>query len=643
MNEIRTKPKTMESRFSANVRACQLACSLLVCFIFALNGFATSKAPPKVWVFDARALRKADLANPASARQVWEEMHVVSSLQGLVNRTEPRLYVLFCREFGVETDRFWLDWYQKEDGWLAASEMGQLATLEDCLREFRSAYRGLVVYDPKVPATSNLAATVAGCDGLLPVQYNDAPDSLYRLLVEKLGVPVHVWLVGKDGSSRFTGQGLVPDLGMASSGSAKIDAYRWAIERYLKTGRCDPAFVGYFVDSYWVGHAAQAGHEMHTLSNHDFFVARRAFFMDLSPWADEAPVDDPQQRLGLDRSAFLEILGLMATQRQGGMLKVGGFVPWPLKYTSFAGAGKHEPVPAEWEFGRLISQYNGYMEADAAGLGGISNSSFHQHYPLQPKYRQPNNPPDERIWRTRGFLSEQGKVQARFYLGHYVGDYDAPSWLYKAVPAFFPDSARGKVPLGWAFNPNLADRAPQALVYAYRNASSNDFFIAGDSGAGYLNPRALSIRPESGLPSGLSAWQKHCREYFSRWDMHITGFVLDGAAGASTDQEYAIYTAFSEKGIGTHYTRKPELRAGIPSCREQDLPDSVEEAAQVILKAAERNPNEPGFFWARSILKSPSWYAKLSELLDKGQKRRPIEVVDPYTFFGLIGVHTREP
>ena len=43
----------------------------------------------------------------------------------------------------------------------------------------------------------------------------------------------------------------------------------------------------------------------------------------------------------------------------------------------------------------------------------------------------------------------------------------------------------------------IADRAPQALVYAYRHATTNDFFIAGDSGAGYLNPRALTVRPDS--------------------------------------------------------------------------------------------------------------------------------------------------
>jgi len=52
---------------------------------------------------------------------------------------------------------------------------------------------------------------------------------------------------------------------------------------------------------------------------------------------------------------------------------------------------------------------------------------------------------------------------------------------------------------GLAFDPNLADRAPQALAYAYRHATTNDFFIAGEFGAGYLI-HGLTDRPDSKLP-----------------------------------------------------------------------------------------------------------------------------------------------
>jgi hypothetical protein len=193
------------------------------------------------------------------------------------------------------------------------------------------------------------------------------------------------------------------------------------------------------------------------------------------------------------------------------------------------------------------------------------------------------------------------------------------------------------VPLAWAFDPNLGDRAPQALAYAYRNATTNDFFIAGDSGAGYLNPRALTIRPDSGLPSGLEQWREHCESYYKRWDMSITGFILDGSGGPSTDLEFKAYQTFSPDGAGTHFKPGPALKAAMPTHPERDLPDNVEEAARTVAAAARKG--EVTFFWARSILKSPAWYARLSELLATKYPEAKVSTVDPYTFFGLIRMH----
>jgi hypothetical protein len=271
----------------------------------------------------------------------------------------------------------------------------------------------------------------------------------------------------------------------------------------------------------------------------------------------------------------------------------------------------------------------------------LANASFYKHYPLEKAYPQQSRP-GVREWKARGLLSENGKPAKKFFVGHYVGDYDAPSWLYKAVPAFFKDPALGKVPLGWAFNPNLADRVPQAFVYARRHATTNDWFISGDSGAGYLNARSLTMRPDSKLPSGLKAWTRHCQDYYRRWDITITGFLLDGAGGTSTDLEFAAYKTFSPHGIGTHFEPAPALKQGIPTCPERDLPDNVEQAAKVVLSAAKANTNQTGFLWARSILKSPKWYADLSQAIAGKDPENRIVVVDPPTFFGLVALECQD-
>ena len=592
--------------------------------------------PPTVHVFDARYLRKLDLHQTDKAAELWDTMHTLAALQGIVNRDAPRLYLLYLAEFGVETDSFWLDWLRGEDGWLRQTRIVQLSSLEQAVDTFRQQLKGLVVYDPAVPATSCLASTAAGCDNLLPVRFSSDPGSVFALLTKRLRLPVRLWLVHPDGTSMFTGRGDIPDSTDPSSGSAKVDAYRWALRHYIQSGKCDARFAGYYLDAFWLQHPCNGQPDLHTLSNHDYFISRRAFFFDLSPWGDEPPVDAPRQGAGLDRRMLLEILRALHDRAPESVIKIGGFPPWTYKYTTHGNAGKHEGVPTEWEFTRLISQFNAYHEADAAAPGAMANASFFTHYPLKDHYPQPNRKPALPDWRNAGLVDANGKIVVKLVVGHYVGDYDAPSWLYKAVPAFFNDPERGHIPLGWAFDPNLADRAPQALAYAYLHATANDFFIAGDSGAGYLNPPGLTNRPDSRLPSGLELWTAYCAGQFRRWDMTITGFVLDGAGGRSGEKEFAAYQRFSPDGCGTHFEQGPSMIHGLSTCPECDLPDSAEAAAAKIANLAGNVKTETRFLWARSTLKPPAWYAKVSQHLHDEFPTAPVVIVDPYTFFGLI-------
>lgn len=582
--------------------------------------------PPKtIFTLDARAWRRFDAGDAVAVREVWDRLHLLAALQGLANREAPRFYLFFASAWGVETDEFWLDWFRGEGGWLQDTRVRVLPDLDAALRQFREAYDGLVVYDERVPATSNLASTAAGVERLLPVRWDAGEGSLFHHLTEDLQVPVRLWLVNPDGSAKFTG------------GSPKNAAYRWALERWLSPGSpaCGP-LGAYYLDAYWLRHAGAGGPDLHTLCNHDWFIARRAFFFDLSPWADEAPVDEPGQSLGTDRATLLDLLRRLYHRAEAGIVKLGGFPPWPYKYTTHGQAGRHEPVPTEWEFARLISQFNAYHEADAAGFGAMANASFCAHFPLRDRYPQPNRRPTVEDWRGRGWVDAEGRVAKRFFVGHYVGDYDAPSWWAKAVPAFFRDPARGRIPLAWAVDPNLEDRAPQALAYAYRHATTHDYFIAGDSGAGYLNPLGLLVRPDSGLPSGIEAWTAYCAPRYARWGMSITGFILDGSSGPSTEDVYRAYVPFSPDGLGTHFDPGIALHAGIPACRERDLPDGAKAAAATLASWARGAGGGPGFFWARSILKSPAWYAEVSQHLREDHPDLPLEVVDPYSFFGLI-------
>ena len=66
---------------------------------------------------------------------------------------------------------------------------------------------------------------------------------------------------------------------------------------------------GYYIDYYWTTRSdVPSPYDKATLTNHDWVIARRGFFFDLSPWADAAPDDDPHQPLGSDRAAFQYML-----------------------------------------------------------------------------------------------------------------------------------------------------------------------------------------------------------------------------------------------------------------------------------------------------------------------------------------------
>lgn len=100
-----------------------------------------------------------------------------------------------------------------------------------------------------------------------------------------------------------------------------------------------------------------------------------------------------------------------------------------------------------------------------------------------------------------------------------------------------------------AFNPNLNRRAPHALHYARTRQAENEWFIAGHSGAGYLNPGSLFAgnRPP-GRPDGWKEWIAYCRDYDDRYDLTLTGFIIDGASPACTTTRRKTRTRQPKKG-----------------------------------------------------------------------------------------------
>lgn len=631
-----------------NMSRIQILLLALVGSLLVAPGCSTLTNPPPVkpiYRLDLSSLNRLDLHNPTQARQAWDTLHVVASIQGLVNRAGANLFIRHM----PETDDFWWNYLRNENGWLKGRPVIEVRDVADLLRRFAPQLKGAVLYNEEVRATSVLASTIAGVEDRLALRYDPSLDSVYSQLAKLPEFPKDVLkLFRDDGAPLFTGKGKIPDTKLDSTGSAKNDAYLWGKARYLDAGKCSRDYLAYFIDSFWLTAPFKSDLFNSTLANHDFFIAHRAFFFDLGMWSDEAQVDDPGQKPGTDLVTLQAILKSMHSSAGDRIFTVGGFVPWVWKYCDASGVGgKHGAVASEWAYAKTISAYNGVMDAEALGLSGLANASFYQHFPLKKHY--PQNPkPTVADLKAKGLILPDGAVKPAAYVAFYMGDYDASAWLCQSVPKWWADPQHGKTICNWGFNPNLDRRVPQVMDYVRTHQAATDWFISGDCGAGYLNPGMLTApRVDSEVKDGWAAWVRHNRKYFERYDLTITGFVIEGFGPWIGERGLGEYAKFSSDGlmilttnqsfstVALHRGTLPYIRHRMDLGDENPAKAGPELAEKV---ASERKDFRGGtqFLMVRTILKSPTWHAETMAAAQAAPGGERIQFVDAYTFFLLM-------
>lgn len=555
----------------------------------------------------------------------YDAMKAITALQGTLNRNAPCLYLLT-----EPHDFFWLEYMSEEGKMLSHFRREILTTFDEVVRVFEKeiADFGLVLWDDAVPATANVAGTIAGVKDVIPVRGDEREGSIFSRLVSMTGCAVKF-----DLRNKFTGNGTIPDTTRPSSGSAKCDAYLWAAEKYLDC--TNDSILFYTLDGR--GWGEQGGEPTYPdignafVYNQDYAVFKRVFVLDLSCWGDEVPCDDPSQPIGADLSTLKEILQRQYDRTKGQkMITVCGFVPWHVKYTRHAQKGKHGEVESEWEFTEILSAYNCIKDADAAGYCSLPNASVYCQYPLKSSYRN----------RRPAAIAEYDPN--RHYILMYVGDYDASSWTARFIPQWYKDPAIGQIPMMWCFNPNLSDRIPQAFDFIYSHYTEQDYFAAGDSGAGYNNPRlCYENRVHSNNPSCIDVWNAHNLAYFARFDLDIIGFVIDGKELIS-EREMRDMSLYATRGVGY-------LSLG------QDLPikiiggttfvpvtsdvasegTSASDAAHMIVDCIKRGNPSKRFWMFRTILVPPSRMKDIFDAVKALAPENDICFTDPHSFFAL--------
>lgn len=642
-----------------------------------------------------------------------------STLQGFVNRDAPRLYLFDYVTvypnyddlgtqvgWGVQnTDKLYFDEARKSGGWLSRAKVVPIDIPSQGDKIWQGAVRNLlaqfpieeiIVWDPGVNATLNVATTVAGLTDMPVVRYDPTFDSLYTFLtrpVEQGGMGIKVKLnlfgifsSGIEPRTVLTEDGYVPNTNkkVKSTGSDKNNAYLWAIYRYFDpdSGAPDakmiPDTLAYFEDGYGINEKTM---NADCAINRDIAVSRRAFTFDLSPVEEEKPVDENYDvPPGIDYQTFKTILSL-ANKRLGNdqgeakkLIQILGYVPLWDKYNDenscfqrMSKEGKNYLIPSgcpgdvtqthggigslaggvtEYRAVKLASSYNGYY---AHLCDGGTNLSFHQHAPVPDRYPSQNQPPDK-------------KLENKTYITFNYSDADGPMFISYMAAVWKNAKHRGEIPVSWSLDPQ-PDLVPQVYNWFYQTKKPTDYFTSSDTIVGWMFPNQLvpprDPKHESNLPSGLNVWKNQAQKLTKQFNLEISGQFWNGAP-MKTEVKDALL-AISPKGVAgifddgetpTIEVEKEELYQGMPikniNYSTLGLYGNPQQDAVLILQEAWKSEQplekqtKPIFLYFRDVLKGPDYYWGLMNYIRQLQKdpnnglaKYDFEVVDPYTFFKL--------
>lgn len=430
----------------------------------------------------------------------YAERLTVNSLQGLVNREGPRLFLVYgnyddpgnrktnsvqmteenwfgkYREVLKHNDLDNLDYYQGEYD----LEVNEVVDLSAAVLKYRSKLNGLVVWDPALIDSINLALMLAGLRDLL-ICHPDQVSSLQALT----GLPVVEDLRG-----RFTD---------------RVTLYRWAFRNLFD--QCKPGQVAH-MEPVW-----------NRTEFTDYIVQNKLFTYSLSCFKNGGLRTFGQKSLLLLVAGPLWLRNFLFNTRLDGFVRrlalwlLGTGAPETRLETKIERSVKAAPYPTifGWHSDRddelafmLTISANGLRLAPTFLA---SNFSFHSQLPAKVPFKQ-------------RYLSPDGvQLEDKVYLTFTLSDGDQFTLMNTAEVGNWRRPEHGKVPFNWEVQPLLVEIAPALLGYYYRNLTEADMLVAGPSGAGYVIPP---------LVPDLPAYMRESARYCDRADIRIaTSYTCD--------------------------------------------------------------------------------------------------------------------
>jgi GxGYxYP putative glycoside hydrolase C-terminal domain/FlgD Ig-like domain/GxGYxYP_N second domain len=132
--------------------------------------FPKFQSTDRIFVFPALTSIADNSSNPWDEgwriNQSYKDLMALTlvGMQGLINRSRPRVYLDWKDTFA--TSGFWVSHISEQID-VIEMDLDALSAVNFLLKRFKTLFKGIVIYDPEIPETINLATMLAGKDDLL--------------------------------------------------------------------------------------------------------------------------------------------------------------------------------------------------------------------------------------------------------------------------------------------------------------------------------------------------------------------------------------------------------------------------------------------------------------------------------------------
>ncbi|WP_350275234.1 GxGYxYP domain-containing protein [Kribbella sp. HUAS MG21] len=545
---------------------------------------STSGSPARLLpVFNRpRHLDYADVSKLSGGDQT-----LLTTLQGVVNRTEPELYFLY--DTGTQS--------VPDATWLADMRLPKklYANPLDLVAKYRHRVRGAIVHDPAVPDSLNVATTIAGLENAVVADAEQAKAHGLRIVKDLRGmfdddrVKTYRWQLDNL-FPRVTHQllaGLPPTRVVDVEGvvwqeiaretrqirdSSNRGTYDLDVSAKLGKEAVYVRFADSFTDDGW-------GASVRSVSVKANGTVIASFEPDTP---EEAPYlfDGSRSSIGGEANRFADggnywiyrfeppagTTSLVVTVEMWNQYLVSITDTSPTRIEPFAyfrdyvvatkalvswlppGGATGElliehfakyPTPAPY-LGWFANDVSGEWDGvDLASKGGspVVAADFYMNGTVHAGLASPIS---DKVRPVRRIDKPKNKV----YLTLTFGEGDNIQYCQRRLREIWDDPKRGEAPTNWTISPLLLEAGPNIYSYFQRTATGNDLLVCGPSGGGYTYPSVWS-------PAELTEYLKMTGSFMRR-----TGLDLVYAYSGRQNDTWVLLSKEIAEGYAAHTPTK---------------------------------------------------------------------------------------